>query len=139
MGEVDECVICRIVAGKLPSTKVYEDESFLGILDVNPCAEGHCLVVPKDHIVRFYDMDDDMLGRLFRAVKIVAARIKLALEPDFVCVFVRGGRISHLHVAVFPSMQGDSLSGFPQSSLGTVSVDPASVAARLSAADNRCQ
>jgi histidine triad (HIT) family protein len=135
MVEAGDCVLCRVVDGELPSMKVYEDESFLGILDVSPRAEGHCLVVPKEHVTRFYDMGDEELAHLFRVVKVVARRVRQAFNPDFVCVFIRGGRISHLHVAVFPSAQGDPLSGFPQSSLGTAIVDLPSVAARLSAAE----
>jgi len=134
MVESGDCVLCKVVDGELPSMKVYEDESFLSILDVSPCAEGHCLVVPKEHVTRFYDMDDEELAHLFRVVKVVARRVRQAFNPDFVCVFIRGGRIPHLHVAVFPSTRADSVSGFPQSSLGTATVDLHSVAARLSAA-----
>ena len=61
MTRVDDCVLCKIADGKLPSRKMYEEESFLGVLDVNPCIEGHCLVVPKEHVIQFYEMDDDAL------------------------------------------------------------------------------
>ena len=81
-------------------------------------------------------MDEGTLARLIRAVKIVARMIKKAFNPDFVCVFTRGGRIPHLHVAVFPSMQNDSLSGFPQSSFEKVKVDLDSVEAKLAAIDD---
>lgn len=139
MTEAEGCIICRIVAGELPARKVYEDDDFLGILDAAPCAEGHCLVVPKEHVVRFYDLDDGTLARLFGVVGIVARKVRKAFAPDFVCIFVRGGRISHLHVAVFPSMQGDALSGFPQTSFGEVAVDLDAVEAKLAAADGSGQ
>ena len=134
MVKVDDCIICKIVGKEVPSRKVYEDESFLSILDVDPCAEGHCLVVPKEHVTRFYEMGDEKLAHLFRVVRIVARKIKKAFHPDFVCIFIRGGRISHLHVAVFPSMQGDELSGFPQTSFEKIDVDLDMVGARLSGA-----
>jgi len=138
MAKVDDCIICKIVSGEVPSRKVYEDESFLSILDVDPCAEGHCLVVPNEHVTRFYEMDDDKLAHLFRVVKSIARKSKKAFIPGFVCVFIRGGRISHLHVAVFPSMRGDPLSGFPQSSFEKIDVDLDKGAARLSAASVDC-
>ncbi|MDX9715104.1 MAG: HIT family protein [Dissulfurispiraceae bacterium] len=131
MSKTDDCILCSIVAGTLSARKVYEDDEFIGILDATPCAEGHCLVVPKKHIDRFYDLDDDTTAHLFRVVNIVARKIKKAFSPDFVSIFIRGGRISHLHVAVFPSMQNDSLSGFPQSSMGEPEVDLDAVQAKL--------
>ena len=139
MAEKDRCVLCEVVGGELPSRKVYEDTSFLAILDVNPCAEGRCLVVPKTHAARFNEMGDDELAHLFRVVKVVARKIEKAFNPDFACVFIRDGRISRLHVAVFPSMQGDSPSGFPQSMLEGTEVDLENVAAKLTAIKgNRC-
>ena len=44
------CLFCRIIAGEIPSTKVYEDESVLAFRDINPLAPVHILVVPKVHI-----------------------------------------------------------------------------------------
>jgi len=129
--EESKCILCKIARGEARSWKIYEDDFSLGILDINPCAEGHCLVIPKKHVVRFYEMEDEELSRLFHAVKIVANKIKRAINPDFVCIFIRGGRIAHLHVAVFPSMKNDSLSGFPQSSFEKVTVDLDEVAERL--------
>ncbi|MEA3254525.1 MAG: HIT domain-containing protein [Candidatus Altiarchaeota archaeon] len=131
MEESEDCILCKIVNGEIKSWTVYEDDFSVGILDVNPCVKGHCLVIPKKHVERFYDMDEEDLGRLFSTVKIVANKIKKAINPDFVCIFIRGGRVSHLHVAVFPSMKNDSLSGFPQSSFEKITVNLDEVAERI--------
>jgi histidine triad (HIT) family protein len=117
------CILCKIASGEIKSWKIYEDEFCIGILDVSPCAPGHCLVVPKKHVERFYDLDDADIGKLFRAAKKVAGKIKKAYNPEFVCMFVRGGRISHLHVALFPSTEGDGVSGFPQSNFPKAEID----------------
>ena len=45
-----ECIFCKIAAGEIPSTKVYEDESVLAFKDINPMAPVHILVIPKEHI-----------------------------------------------------------------------------------------
>ena len=45
-----DCIFCKIVAGEIPSTKVYEDEKILAFRDINPEAPVHVLVVPKEHI-----------------------------------------------------------------------------------------
>ena len=121
--KVKDCVFCRIVHGESPSIKIVENDTTLGILDTNPTVEGHCLIIPKRHIRYWHDLSDEETGTLFNTAKIVARRMKEVLGPDYVCVFIRGGRVKHLHVVLFPSNEGDELSGFPQSILGTAQVD----------------
>ena len=50
---MNDCVFCKIVKGEIPSYKVYEDESFLAFLDINPLNPGHTLVIPKNIIDGF--------------------------------------------------------------------------------------
>jgi histidine triad (HIT) family protein len=59
---VDDCLFCRIVAGKTPATVVYEDDDVLAINDVFPRAPFHVLVVPRKHVARLSDLDDETLG-----------------------------------------------------------------------------
>jgi histidine triad (HIT) family protein len=59
---VDDCLFCRIVAGKIPATVVYEDDDVLAINDVFPRAPFHVLVVPRKHVARLSDLDDETLG-----------------------------------------------------------------------------
>lgn len=47
---MDDCLFCRIIAGEIPSQKVYEDENVYAFRDINPHAPVHVLVVPKEHI-----------------------------------------------------------------------------------------
>jgi histidine triad (HIT) family protein len=61
------CIFCKIVAGQVPSRKVYEDEEFLAFHDVRPHAPVHFLVIPKRHIPSLAEVtaeDQPMLGRL---------------------------------------------------------------------------
>jgi histidine triad (HIT) family protein len=70
---VDDCLFCRIVAGKLPATVVYEDDDVMAINDVFPRAPFHVLVVPRKHIAKLSDLDDEPLGgRLLQVVRKVA-------------------------------------------------------------------
>ena len=69
------CIFCRIVAGELPSRKVYETETLLAFHDVAPKAPTHILVIPKKHITRLADMehaDATLLGELMLAAGAVA-------------------------------------------------------------------
>lgn len=127
----ESCVFCKIIKGKLSSYKIIEDESVLGFLDSNPSAEGHCIIIPKKHIRRWHDLNDDETAIVFNSAKIVAKRIMEVFKPDFVCVFIRGGRVKHVHVVLFPSFEGDKLSGFPQSVLGTKCIDLKKVQEKL--------
>ena len=122
------CVLCNIASGELESWKIYEDDYCIGILDISPCALGHCLVVPKKHVEKFYDLPEDDITKLFTAAKKFALKIKKAYSPDHVCMFIRGGRQPHLHVALFPSTEGDGVSGFPQSNYPKETIDLETVA-----------
>ena len=70
---MDDCLFCRIVAGKLPATVVYADDDVMAINDVFPCAPFHVLVVPRKHVERLSDLEDEPLGgRLLQVVRKVA-------------------------------------------------------------------
>jgi len=70
---VDDCLFCRIVAGKLPATVVYEDDDVMALNDVFPRAPFHVLVVPRKHVERLSDLEDEPLGgRLLQVVRKVA-------------------------------------------------------------------
>ena len=70
---MDDCLFCRIVAGKIPATVVYEDDDIMAINDVFPRAPFHVLVVPRKHVERLSDLDDQVLGgRLLEVVRRVA-------------------------------------------------------------------
>jgi len=47
---LEDCIFCRIVKGEMPCCKVVENDGIIGILDKNPVAEGHCLIIPKRHV-----------------------------------------------------------------------------------------
>jgi histidine triad (HIT) family protein len=62
-----DCIFCRIVAGSIPSKKVYEDAELLVFHDIHPWAPVHVLVIPKEHIATHYDVrpeHDALLGRM---------------------------------------------------------------------------
>lgn len=70
-----DCIFCRILAGEIPSSKVYEDDGYLVFKDINPAAPVHLLIVPKKHVARLSEAkaeDRDMLGGLLLTVGHVA-------------------------------------------------------------------
>jgi histidine triad (HIT) family protein len=106
------CVFCEIVAGKTPAHCIYEDELSLGILDINPFAEGHSLVIPKRHVPWWHDLTEEETESLFRVARIIAKKLMKAFAPEFVCLYARGRRIPHTHIFLIPTKSGDFLDSF---------------------------
>ena len=78
----NNCVFCAIAAGEIPCFKVYEDDLVLAYLDINPFAEGHTLVIPKEHSTGILDTSPETLREMIVRVQKVAARLKDALPCD---------------------------------------------------------
>lgn len=109
--ESQACAFCEIVARRAPAHVVDEDELSLCLLDINPLAEGHCLVVSKRHVPWWHDLGDEEVVSLFRMAQRVAHRLRDAFSPEFVCLYARGRRIPHTHVFLVPTSKGDVLDG----------------------------
>jgi len=79
MALAQDCLFCKIIAGEIPSSKVYEDEHVLAFRDINPLAPVHVLVIPKRHLASVAELDpaDPLLGHLMAAVQKVAAETGL--------------------------------------------------------------
>jgi len=103
------CVFCRIIAGELPSKKVYEDEGFVAFHDIRPRAPVHVLVVPKEHIPKLSDYPEGeegerKLGALFATANRVARKLGLEGYKLQVHVGEKGGQeVFHVHVHVMGS------------------------------------
>src|SRR4051812_8501083 len=78
MSTTPACIFCSIVAGTAPSSRVYEDETVLGFMDIRPFSEGHTLVIPKEHASGLAELDPELGGAVFRT----AQRIALALRAS---------------------------------------------------------
>ena len=97
-----DCIFCKIVAGKIPAHKVYEDEKHLAFLDINPSTEGQTLVIPKKHVDYIFKMDTTEMCELFAVSKKVANAIDEALKTIRTCIVVEGFLIPHVHVRLHP-------------------------------------
>lgn len=72
---MSECLFCRIIAGDIPSDKVYEDDNVLAFQDLNPVAPLHVLLIPKRHIASLNELepgDEVIMGQLMLAAKKIA-------------------------------------------------------------------
>lgn len=107
--KANPCIFCEIAAGKAPSFKVAENDLSLCILDLNPLAEGHCLVIPKRHVPWWHEMSAEETASLYGLARIVARRLMEIYRPEFICQYARGRRIPHTHIFLVPSHRGDPL------------------------------
>ena len=113
----EDCLFCRMVTGKEKYLKLYEDDSTLVILDIGQVIKndggiipGRSLVIPKRHVVHYYELEDEEAGRLFIAATKIARKIKKAFDPAFVTVFIRGQQVAHSHIILQPSTgEGDPI------------------------------
>ena len=104
---MESCIFCKIIAGEIPSDKIYEDEYTLAFLDARPSAPGHTLVVPKKHVENIFDADDETLSRVLHTVRIVAPAVRDAVGGHGVHVNSNHGAaagqiVSHLHFHIIP-------------------------------------
>ncbi len=109
---MENCIFCQIVAGKIPSSKLYEDEHVLSFLDINPINHGHSLVIPKRHFQSIIDIDEEDIKRCFAVTKKVAMAIKDALQCEGINIIQNNFRaagqvIDHFHIHIIPRFEGD--------------------------------
>ena len=107
----NDCVFCAITVGEIPSFKVYEDDTVLAYLDINPCSKGHTLVIPKAHSAGLLDTSDETLAAVLARVKKVAAHLKEKLGCDGFNILQNNGAaagqsVFHLHFHIVPRYAG---------------------------------
>lgn len=109
-------VFCKIIDNEIPSTKIYEDDDILAIMDISQCTLGHALIMPKKHCESFLDCPPNTLSKIYSlAQKIANAEIK-AFGAKGVNVLTNakeaaGQSVPHFHVHILPRYgENDGLS-----------------------------
>ena len=98
------CLFCRIIAGEIPSSKVYEDDEVMAFNDINPQAPLHVLVIPKRHISTTNDLstqDDALIGTLVRRAAAIAREKGYAdrgYRSVLNCNAEAGQTVFHIHL-----------------------------------------
>ena len=98
---MSDCIFCRIIAGEIPSQKVYEDEKMIAIKDVSPAAPVHVLLLPKKHYDNIMTADPDLVKYMLGKVEALAAQLGVK-EKGFRIVIntgkEEGQSVNHLHI-----------------------------------------
>ncbi|MEM3154859.1 MAG: HIT family protein [Candidatus Woesearchaeota archaeon] len=112
--EQQQCVFCHIASGKIPAKKVYDDDKVAAVLDINPAASGHILLVPKRHVAIMPQMSDDLVSHLGMVAKQLSHALIRALKVEGTSIFVANGvaagqRAPHFLLHVIPRKQDDNI------------------------------
>lgn len=98
------CLFCKIVAGEIPASKVYEDDRMIAIKDINPQAPMHVLVVPKKHVATLNDLtagEDGLVGAMVRTAAAIAkdhGYDAQGFRTVFNCNAQAGQTVFHIHL-----------------------------------------
>ena len=111
---MSDCVFCKIVAGQIPSTKVYEDEHTLAFMDLGQVNPGHVLVAVKKHASYLFELDETQAAAVARACVKVSKAIQSAFKPEGLSVYQANGKaagqtVFHYHVHLLPRHAGDGM------------------------------
>ena len=101
-----DCLFCKIVAGQVPATIVFQDDHLVAFKDITPRAPTHVLIVPRRHIASLNDLsagDDALVGEMVRAAAAIATEQGLAdrgYRTVFNCNADAGQTVFHIHLHV---------------------------------------
>lgn len=108
------CIFCKIINGEIPSSKVYEDDDVLAILDISQATLGHTLVMPKKHYANILEIPSDEYTKVMLKVKDIANKINTTLKPNGInvlnnCGEVAGQTVMHYHVHIIPRYDNNDI------------------------------
>jgi len=101
------CPFCNLVNHTAPMSCVYEDDSILAFMDIQPISKGHVLVIPKKHYSNIHEIPEDEVSYLFQIVKKISLAVKNGLSADGLSIVQNNGAVAgqvvfHLHVHIIP-------------------------------------
>ena len=110
---MNDCVFCQIIADKLPSSPVYQDDHCQAFLDIQPVNPGHLLVVPNIHVASLAELPPALAGHLFQVAQRTAAALRESgLRCEGINIMLADGEVAgqdvfHFHLHVIPRFSGD--------------------------------
>ncbi len=121
-----QCPFCKIAAKEFDSHIVYEDDLFMGVLDINPAAKGHVLFFPKEHYPIMATMPSEVFTKMSIAVKKLAKKVQAAMMSQGTEIYIASGQaagqpVFHVTIHIIPREEGDGLTNFH---LPTKTMDP---------------
>ncbi len=106
----ENCIFCKIIKGKIQSSKIWEDYEYFAFLDIRPVNPGHTLIVPKKHVDNIFDLDQRTYSGLFAAAQMLSKPIQQANNSKRIGMVVEGFLVPHAHLHLVPLNHGGDIS-----------------------------
>jgi histidine triad (HIT) family protein len=108
-----DCIFCKIVDGRIPATKVLEDDHSIAFLDIGPLAKGHTLLIPKAHAETMDQLSALQAGQMLANLPALVKAVRQATDCEGINILQNNGKVAHqevmhVHVHVIPRRAGDS-------------------------------
>lgn len=95
-------IFTKIINNELPSYKIYEDQDFIAILDINPNTKGHTLCIPKKEVDKIFDLSENEYLNLMKFTRKIAKALEKTVTCKRVGIAVVGLEVPHTHVHLIP-------------------------------------
>ena len=107
MKKDDNCIFCKIVAGKIPCVKIYEDDNSLAFMDIGPVSPGHVLLISKEHFLTLDEMPAESVAKTCMALPAIVGAVQKATGCGGVNVLQNNGTLAgqvvpHVHFHIIP-------------------------------------
>ncbi len=111
---MDNCIFCKIIAGEIPSSTLYEDENFKAIMDISPAAKGHVIILSKKHYANLFELEEDVASKVMTVATRIARAIKAELDCDGINLLQNNGEaagqtVYHFHLHIIPRYINDKV------------------------------
>ena len=110
---MQDCIFCKIAAGDIPAEKILEDDHALAFMDIGPLAEGHVLLIPKEHAETVDEMSTENAAAVLRHLPVLASAVRNATGCEGLNVLQNNGKVAHqevphVHFHLIPRKTGDA-------------------------------
>ena len=107
------CVFCKILNGEIPSSKIYENENCIAILDISQTTKGHTLVIPKRHVENIFELNSDECKSIMEACVYLSNKLKDKLGVENINLLNNSGSLAgqvvmHFHMHIIPRYENDN-------------------------------
>jgi histidine triad (HIT) family protein len=109
-----DCIFCRIIAGQIPSVRVFENDRVLAFLDIRPISDGHTLLIPKIHAGSLSECDVSVLAEMIGVVGPLGKAVVGAVQAEGYNLLCNNGRaagqlVDHVHFHIIPRRCDDGV------------------------------
>ncbi|MEY4251790.1 MAG: hypothetical protein RL691_671 [Actinomycetota bacterium] len=103
-------IFTRIIQGEIPGTFVYKDEACVAFMSINPMADGHVLVIPRDEVDHWVDLSPYIASHLFEVSHRISRALSIAFPCEKVGLIIAGYEVNHCHIHLIPTTNMAQLS-----------------------------